>query len=160
MGFNQLNLSEETRKVFELVTSFVAYCYNRLVMGHGVGERNGGVPAPHEREDGWCFVAMCDCYGRWHLRAWQRIRFVWRLVAHPRSKGAARSAAPARVGRLSSQKQRKHTHTNEASGKPQNTAVSTRHWLPPRNMCFPPSRQCGPICGVLIAPAVIRTLIL
>ena len=37
------------------------------------------------------------------------------IIAHPRSKGAARSAAPARIGRLSSQKQRKNTHTNEAS---------------------------------------------
>ena len=32
-GFHQLNLSEETRKVFTLVTSFGTYCYNRLVMG-------------------------------------------------------------------------------------------------------------------------------
>ena len=31
-----------------------------------------------------------------------------RLIARPRSKGAALRAAPARVGRLSSQKQRKH----------------------------------------------------
>jgi len=32
-GFHQLNLSEETRNVFTLVTSFGTYCYNRLVMG-------------------------------------------------------------------------------------------------------------------------------
>ena len=32
-GFHQLNLSEEIRKVFTLVTSFGTYCYNRLVMG-------------------------------------------------------------------------------------------------------------------------------
>ena len=37
------------------------------------------------------------------------------LIAHPRSEGAARSAAPARVGWLSGQKQRKNTHANEAS---------------------------------------------
>ena len=63
------------------------------------------------------------------------------------------------AGYLAKSKENTHTHTNEASGTPQNTAVSTRHWLPPRNMCFPSSRQFGPICGVLIVPAVIITLI-
>ena len=42
-------------------------------------------------------------------------------IAHPRSAGAARSAAPARVGRLSDQKQRKNTrmkHTAHHSTTP------------------------------------------
>ena len=58
-SFHQLNLREETRKVlFALVTNFGTYCYNRLVLGCGMGERNDGVPTPHERGDGGCFLAI------------------------------------------------------------------------------------------------------
>ena len=63
------------------------------------------------------------------------------------------------AGNLAKSKEKTHTRMKH-HGKPHHTAVSTHHWLPPRNMYFPPSRQCGPICGVLIAKAVIRTLIL